>query len=91
MTGTFCSQTQLIVDVAVESAASLPLRLGAERTDSEEEQVGGKEDAVFTGWQRRLRSSPKLRKFSEQNPTVASGLAETATQAKILFNANRSP
>lgn len=38
---TFCSQTKLIVDVAVESAASVLRSFGAERTDSEEQQVRG--------------------------------------------------
>lgn len=39
VTGTFCSQTKLIVDLAVESAASVLQSFGPERTDSEEKQV----------------------------------------------------
>lgn len=45
--GTFLSQTRLIVDLALESAASVVRSFGAERPDSEEEQVRSEDPGGF--------------------------------------------
>lgn len=50
---TFCSQTKLIVDLAVESAASVLLRFEPEGTGSEDRQVRRKVPCLHyykTGW-----------------------------------------
>lgn len=86
VSGTFCSQTKLIVDVAVESAASVLQGFGPEGPDSEEKQVrrtGGCRVCMIRKTAEFVSSN--LSKFPEQNPTVTSGFAKTTKQPNVAF------
>lgn len=74
--GTFCSQTKLIVDVAVESAASVLQSFGPERADSKEKQVRTKaRGRVYMTLKTPNFFFLNFSKYPEQNPTVTSGFA----------------
>lgn len=86
VSGTFCSQTKLIVDVAVESAASVLQGFGPEGADSEEKQVR-RTARCRVGMMRKTAEcvSSNLSKFPEQNPTVTSGFAKTTKQPNVAL------